>query len=570
MDLQPHATNSDRKIIRLPNHLINQIAAGEVVERPASVVKELVENAIDAGSSRIEVHLKDGGMQEIGILDNGVGMSREDLFLCVERHTTSKLKSEADLEAIGTFGFRGEALSSIASVSEVEIRTRQAQELSAQTLKVCFGTLDQELRPTGAPVGTSVFVRKLFEQLPARHKFLKTIATELSHVVRTVREIALGNPETTFSLFHQGNLLHQWTAKGREARFREVFKITWAPLHLNESQDAFQLEAFLSPSHLVTDRGDLYLYINSRPVKHRALLAAVRNAYRDSLGPHHEPSGVLYFDIQKDWVDVNVHPQKLEVRLLNQERIYGWLTATLRKVVSAEPKAVPPMPTPTKAFPVSPVSKTWRPPTQESRPPLIREPVPQIQIPLQKQSPYRFLGQVKESYLVCEDQAGIVFFEQHALHEKILFEKLKKEPLSVQRLLVPHVFRLAPELQPSLEQFRPTFLELGFDIDFFGDGDIAIKSRPSLLDEQHLENVVKASLKILGEKEGLIRQSRDAVLASVACYSAVRAGDKLADFEAYKIIQGLDEISPELSCPHGRPALFRLDFLNLEKHFDRK
>ena len=386
------------RIQRLPDDLINQIAAGEVVERPSSIIKELVENSLDAGSTRIDILLKDGGIQEISIVDNGVGIPESDLPLAVERHATSKVRTFSDLTQISSFGFRGEALASIASVSELELTSRTAEMSKAACLRVSYSQLSTPLTYQASPPGTRVTMQRLFDRVPARLKFLRSPGTEFSHCAKVVREVALGNPEIAFFLHHQGKLVHSYAPGDRRSRFQDCFKPPWEPLHFSESTEEIAVEGFLSPPQWVADRGELLLYINGRPIRHKTLTSAVRNAYQKTFGPHHEPSGVLYLDIQKDWVDVNVHPQKWEVRLLRQESVYAWLLTQVRRLLERFSRENKLFPTDTAPFPSLGEGKSFYQPSGTS-------PFSNGTLSLAGQTPsrYRYLGSLRNEYWVVEE-----------------------------------------------------------------------------------------------------------------------------------------------------------------------
>lgn len=576
------------RIQALPETLINQIAAGEVVERPASVVKELVENSVDSGASKVEILIKDGGISEITVVDDGCGMAASDLELCVERHTTSKLRELTDLESLSTFGFRGEALSSVSSVAKVEIKSRPANTDHGQLLKVALGN-KQGLEPTACPQGTQISVRELFETLPARRKFLRAASTELSHCVRVVKELALANAGVSFYLSHQARQIHKFPAATRETRFKQCTRYPWTPMHLQSQNDDLDLEAFLSPPSLIADKGDVTLVINGRVVVHRAVLSAVRRAYADTVGPHHAPSGVVYLDLRKDWVDVNVHPQKLEVRLLKQERLYPWLAASIRKAIGAEraPKEVY-IPVPRAPEPVSLTESSaelleeqteeaeeFSLPMVEKRPAPVQptlDPVPLVAAPKLK-----YLGQMKASYLLCEDDEGLLIVDQHALHEKQKFEQLwenfEAEAAKTQILLIPKIITLPIELLSIVTAHRDIFKKVGFEIEVFGDAEIAIKSCPSYLEEKQIEEVIRETLDELvslgeGAKPSLEKALRP-IFATLACHSVVRFNQRLSDTEATSLLRGIDKLELGWTCPHGRPVLFRLNYSSIERHFER-
>lgn len=600
----------------LPDNLINQIAAGEVVERPASIVKELVENCVDAKATRVEVFLEGGGIDSIRVTDNGCGMNVADLRLCSVRHATSKITQEKDLEAISTFGFRGEALSSIAVISEMEIKSRVANSEVGYSLGICFGQVQQEFRPVGCAPGTSITVRKLFQNVPARKKFLRTSATELSHCTKILKEIALGNPGVTFLLHHERRQLHQWKSQTRSARVTECLRLD-LDMRVLEQADGVRLEAHLTAPHRTQERGEIFLFINQRCIRNRWLMSAVRNAYSLALGPHHDPSGVIYLDIRNDWVDANVHPQKLEVRLLKQENLYQWILSTIRKEVShshsisrlefkhAPMKAsdaavgVEIVPEPVSDAPVSePVSD------KTGRDAIVSEPVVEYHLsPASRLSDHpafvhksalrtqssepllfptdrrpealRYLGQVKASYLLWEDTEGVILIDQHALHEKLVYEKLKDQhkegTLKAQIRLVAKMIRIPVEQVSVLEEMKTQLYYLGFDVENFGSGDVAVKSWPDLLGEEHVEKVLCECLKDLQRLgKTTLEQALHPVFATLACHSVIRAGQKLSEHEALALLEGLEHIESGWTCPHGRPVILRLPFSTIEKQFQRQ
>lgn len=321
------------QIRRLTEVVINQINAGEVIERPSNVAKELLENSLDAGATHIEVSLKDGGMTEILVKDNGTGIPASDLALAVERHATSKLSDLNELLAISSFGFRGEALASIASVSNLVLRSSIESEGGGAEIRVEYG-IPSDPVPVAGSRGTSVWVSDLFGRVPARKKYLRSVQTELAYISRVVKEAALAHPQVAFYLYHQGELLHAYPVNDLRARFWTCLKPLWEPIEIEEVQEKLGLCAFLSPPEASDQRTELFLFINARPVKNRTLIAAVRNAYADLLGKGHEPTGVVFLKMAFDVVDVNAHPQKAEVRCLNQERLYSWLYQAVRKALS--------------------------------------------------------------------------------------------------------------------------------------------------------------------------------------------------------------------------------------------
>lgn len=559
-------------IARLPEILINQIAAGEVVERPANVIKELVENSLDAGSTRIDVQLEDGGISAIAILDNGAGIEASELELALERHTTSKIRRLEDLESIGSYGFRGEALSSIASVSEFEIRSRTAQNESGALIRAAFGKIVEGPRSAPCAVGTAMRVSGLFSQVPARAKFLRSGATEFSHCSRILKELALGNAPVVFSLTHHGKQVYVFTSQTREQRVREVLRVDWKPLEIRETRDEMILEAFLSPPSLIQDRAELFLYINGRSVRNQNLKSAVRSAYLDTLGPHHEPSGAVFLDLRRDWIDVNVHPQKLEVRLLRQEQIYQWLLVSLRKQLQAAPRAASPLTKPASlsvrpAPLVAEPRRSW----ETSRPPLSSESELNWTRPVvpPKAPALRYLGQLHATYLLCEDRAGLVFIDQQALQEKQAWEKLERSRMAGQirsrKLALPRIVRLSSENLERLEKHQTLFQTQGFEVEPFGDGDVSISLIPELLSEDQAETAIQLSLQALDSSPDPSR----AILATIAKLAAAHPGSALSFSDASALLADLDRPDAEWVSPDGRPVIFRLPLHQIRKHFER-
>jgi len=471
-------TSNDRSVIqRLPEHLINQIAAGEVIERPASVIKELVENSLDAQATRIEILLTQGGIEEIQVLDNGCGISRIDLVKAAERHATSKIKTETDLEAISTFGFRGEALSSIASVAQLSLKSRTAHSPSGFEITFKRGLQEGEIKEISAPVGTQVVVNDLFKWVPARFKFLRSGATELSHCQRIVRELALGNPQVRFQLKHEGRTLGSWITSNRKDRLLECLKVSWKPLEFRAKRDDIELEAFFSPFDDKVARTELFLFINGRPVRNRPFLSAIRSVFLEHFGPTYEPVGVCYLDIRKDWVDVNVHPQKWEVRCLQQESIYQWLLATFREQLGMAPRSST-FAVPSASFSSAPRSRV--------------------------QSMLRFVAQTS-TVLICEVDSGLLMADIHTLSQ--LREKRKLANLletghwSKHPLRVPTILNFSKKQIELLALHEKDFKQLGFDIEAFGESDFSLSSYPDFLPEDSAGTIFKSFLTDLEETD---------------------------------------------------------------------
>lgn len=548
MESGPAIRHSPRKIARLPETLINQIAAGEVVERPASVVKELIENSLDAGATRIDVLLTDGGTTEITVIDDGCGMEAADLALCLERHTTSKLAALADLDAIATYGFRGEALSSIASVAELELKSRPPGQAHANRIVVHYGEILEDVHPTGAPVGTAITIRHLFERLPARQKFLRSVATELSHAARTLREVALGCPHAAFYLYHQGKKVAQYTLSTRAGRLQETLRPDWEPLVIREEAEGAELEALLSPPTVAQDRGELFLYINGRAVRNRGLVAAARNGYLNTLGPHHEPTGVIHLDMRRDWVDVNVHPQKLEVRCLRQETLYQWIQTAVRKAIAREiPRPVPPRASSLAATPTPLAAPDARDGTIATA---------------REKGRVAYRGRLSTGDWLAEDERGVLVIDPRALALAVRFAKLREAYAAAgvpsQRLLSPRVVRVPGELEGALEAERQTLARLGLELEPYGGGDVLLRSHPEAVGDRSLEETFVAALRALRD------DGPDAALFALA--RAGVSGDRL---EGESLLGALDAVPDDWTTPDGRPVALRISHTALQKHFER-
>jgi DNA mismatch repair protein MutL len=566
----------------LSNELANQIAAGEVVERPSSVVKELIENALDAGATRIQVAIENGGTTLVRVSDDGEGMDREDARLALERHATSKIVRIEDLSNIGTFGFRGEALPSIASVARVSIVTRQKED--AEGTEVYSEAGEIAVRPAGCAPGTIVEVRDLFYNVPARLKFLKSSPTESAHVSETVVLAALARPEITITLHRDGRLAREYLRAGSR-RERALRNLGEARLEACiASRPNMQIEAYLAPPERARSGAiGLHLFVNGRPVRDRALARAVAHAYGSVLEPGRFPIGVVYIDIPPELVDVNVHPQKAEVRFSNARDLADAVTrelfATLSKAFNvpmmgppSRPWQVPPssrMPTlpdlghaPADFLPVSEHISTIPPPQQELVPP------PAFYGRL------RLLGQAHATYLVAEGEDGLYVLDQHAADERINFDRLRKafqsKAIVVQRLLIPEMIELLPAEVALFTEHEADFAALGVEIREAGPTAIAVHGVPKILARANPERIARDLLAELSKEGGrAFGGAADKVLATMACHGSVRAGDVLTREQAEALLRSLDGVDFSGHCPHGRPVVMRLGVEELERKVGR-
>jgi DNA mismatch repair protein MutL len=566
--------------------MASRIAAGEVVERPASVVKELMENALDAGASEISIAIEKSGVSLIRVTDNGYGMTPEDLSLAVERHSTSKLKTEDDLFRISTLGFRGEALPSIASVSKFEIVSRERAADVAYRLRVEAGKKDG-VSPVAAPAGTTVEVRDLFYNTPARRKFLKAPATELSHICDVFNRMALANPQIHFRLQHEGRTLAEYVSV-TDARDR---------LHQVLGRDtAHGLAVFASSRGELTLRGHLsvapasfpnsrylFTFVNGRYVRDKVLTHAVLFGYETLLMKGQYPAVVLFLGIPFGDVDVNVHPAKYEVRFRRQSEVHQAVADAIRGALKVEAKGSAPIPIPGPPPPFTGVMESefnYGVSPRSDLPVLPGGSAPTLDAPGTPEthgffSSMRILEQILGCYLVCSSSRGLVIIDQHAAHERVMFEKLRRqiEAGNVQRqsLLIPQTLELAPGELMLLEKKIGSLEELGFTIEPFGPSTYAITAIPSLFPEGDYRQWVREMVSELADVDhsNKLRQRIEDRLATIACHSVIRANRELDILEMRALLQELDAIDFATQCPHGRPVLIEFTRDQLDRMFKR-
>jgi DNA mismatch repair protein MutL len=573
---------------------VNQIAAGEVVERPASIVKELVENSLDAGATQIRVAIRDGGIASISVVDDGAGMSREDAELAFERHATSKLATAADLERIETLGFRGEALPSIASVASVRMCTRRREDALGTEL-IGEGAGIARVAPIACAEGTALEVSELFGRVPARRKFLKSAATEASHIARWLERIALVRPDVRFELERDGRRALSFlpTADPRERVIAALSPGTGESLLPIAAEHAgLGVRGFVSPTHVMrSGPSDLHLYVNGRPVRDRLLQFAVRDAYRDALPPGRYPVAVLFLSADPERVDVNVHPAKWEVRFRDPRAVTDLLRRAIGATVRGAPGAQPRAP----FAPELARASAERGPSDFALAPGFFGESAAADAPLEAYAPrapfvfsrLRYLGQALGLYLVLESDSGIVLVDQHAAHERVLFERLRRalvdEKLERQELLIPIDLELAREDAETLAARAPLLARAGIELELGPEtlrGGVAgrVRALPTTLAERAGTNwaeLLRETASLLRDpperesRDGLERALHD-LAATAACHSAVRKGDRLDARAVAALLAGLDEEIWFANCPHGRPIALTLDRAELERRFLRR
>jgi DNA mismatch repair protein MutL len=564
------------RIQRLPDDLIDKIAAGEIVERPASVVKELVENALDAGARSVEIEIEKGGKSLIRVRDDGHGMGREDAALAVERHATSKLRRLEDLNDVQTHGFRGEALPSIASVSHLVLRTREDPGPAGTEVEVRHGGPAQ-VRDAGHPRGTTVDVRDLFGAVPARRKFLRAEATETSHLVEAVTLLALSRPGTGFVLSSGSRTILQTPPVDR-LRDRLFQVLGSAALDglvpVEGGVDWARVTGFVSRADgQGSGRPTVRLFVNGRPVRDRALMKALSEGYRAAGAGECRGQAVLFVEAPSHLVDVNVHPAKTEVRFADPRTVWVAVERAVAGGLSAGARASVPRAgvgrVEAAGEPVPPSSRSYVAPAAQV--PLVREGSGPASAP-----PPIVIGQHRSTYILVSGGEDLVLVDQHTAHERVryeaLLERIASRAVESQVLLLPLVTTLPPDLRPVVEAHAGLLLDLGFDIEPFGGDALRVRAVPALLGTRDPGAALEAMLRDVLEREAsdwIVTGARERLAASLACHSAVRAGQPLSRESMAAIVSDLGRtVHPNL-CPHGRATTVRIPRDEVSRWFGR-
>ncbi len=592
----------------LPNHLVNQIAAGEVVERPAAAIKEVVENAIDAGATKIDVFTEEGGKTSITVTDNGHGMTQDDLQLAIQRHATSKLPND-DLFDIHSFGFRGEALPSIGAVSRLTITSKHANEAHAWQIDVHGGEINPP-QPSNLERGTKVEIKDLFYATPARLKFLKSATTENNHIKETLTHIAMAYPRIGLR-FHNGQKfvidLPPETAdlfSSQSARFGKIFGKEFLentiPIDV-EKEDCILKGLISLPTYNRANTKQQFFFVNNRPVKDKILHGCVRAAYRDFLMSNRHPSLALFLEIPSHEVDVNVHPSKTEVRFRDQQLIRGLLISSMKRALQAgggeasttisnaalssfqAGKYTQPS-TSSFAYPrAQETPRTYSAAMQAQMPlqtPSVRTAIAPAQEQPQQETVSYPMGlakaQLHETYIVSQTDDGLVIVDQHAAHERLVYEKMKKDMeetgVARQNLLIPEVIELSAENAQSLLSKADELDKFGVEIESFGDQGIVVRSIPALLakdDVKSLMNDLADEIAEMGETLSL-KEKIGEILGTMACHGSVRAGRRLTAEEMNALLRQMENTPHSGQCNHGRPTYVKLKRSDIERLFGRK
>lgn len=594
-----------RPIRELPDELISQIAAGEVIDRPAAAVRELLDNALDAGATQVTVRLAGGGVRLVSVEDDGVGIPPEQLPLALKRHATSKIRDLAELERVGTMGFRGEALAALASVAELAITSRTAEAPHAWRLQARGG----ELAPAARSRGTTVEVQELFFATPARRKFLKSDATELAHALDVVRRAALARPDVGIAVWHEGRQVAQWRPAPWLQRLADVlgrdFEAASRPLEAQRGPLA--LRGRIGHPEAARARADLQiLFVNGRCVRDRLVSHAVRTAYDDQLHGARQPAWVLFLGIEPELVDVNVHPAKAEVRFRDGGAVFQAVRQAVVEAL-APTRATAAVATPAaEAEPVasSPPAAAARPAWQpslawadagggalkaaEPRAPwapalrALAQPLPAApEAPPAAEQPLgRAVAQIGGAYVLAENASGLVVVDMHAAHERIVYERLKRAAdaaagagaeLPAQPLLIPHTLAATPAELAAAEAHADALRALGLDVGVLGVATLVVRSRPAALPDADLTGLVRAVLAELAEVGGsrVVQRARDELLATMACHAAVRANRRLTLPEMDALLREMEATERSDTCNHGRPTWRQVTLKELDGLFLR-
>ena len=601
------------KIIKLDSLTINKIAAGEVIERPASVVKELVENSIDASSTEITINIQEGGKKLIEIIDNGNGMTHDDAVLAIQRYSTSKIKTAEDLFSIQSLGFRGEALASIVSVAQVEIITKTEEEELGTFLIVEGGDIKEDKKKT-AQEGTRIAVKNLFFNVPVRRKFLKSISTEINHIAEFTIKLALAFPDISFTLTHNGKSLITAPKGELISQITSIFgnKIAKACIPVKKQEDNYSITGFITkPEFSRKSKDYMYIFVNKRPISNKLISDAILQGYGTAIASNRFPIVFLIIDLPTTDVDVNVHPTKKEIRFSKESLIFGVVESSIQEsLIDAGLKiferirdtetqptlfmktskekeiskkqfvdTIKPKPIPIEKTSIRMIRRRDQPiesfiPERERR-------VEEKEFQFEKKKSIRVIGLIKDTYIVAETEEGLLLCDQHAAHEKINYSKylnqLENKKVSVQKLLVPMSLQLKPSEFQMIEELKVHLKSYGFEIDIFGKNEILIRSIPSIMGVTISYEIAKDIIDIFKEhnkeiKEDLVLEDFDFIkdLVSIfACRRAVKAGDKISIREAEKLIAELLALKEPFTCPHGRPTIIILNEKYIEEIFQR-
>ena len=594
----------------LPDLLINQIAAGEVIERPASALKELMENSLDAGATDIAVQLEGGGVKLLRIRDNGRGIAKDELALALMRHATSKIASLDDLQRVASMGFRGEALASMAAVAQLSLSSRTAEDAHGWKVEAIDGHISEPI-PSSQPQGTTIELRELYFNTPARRKFLKTDSTEFAHCDETFKRIALSRPDVAFSLQHNGKTAWQLPAQTIVERIAAILGNEFGDAAVSVERQAANLSLqglAALPAYSRSSRDAQYFFVNGRFIRDKVASHALRQAYQDILHHQRHPAFVLFLDMPPEQVDVNVHPAKSEVRFRESQGIHQFLFHTVQEALSSPMKDSAPQSTATNDESAAPAPhpaytprqqgiafdaaqrqatyRLWETQTTEKgeggrekgkTEPAFDVPLPPSPFPLPaSEHPLGYaLGQLSGVYILAQNAQGLIVVDMHAAHERIVYERLKaaldNERIAAQPLLIPVSFYAEPLDVATVEAEQETLHKLGFDLAPLSPTQLALRAMPTMLKQSEAEAMALEVLRELREygASRALTERRNELLATMACHASVRANHALSITEMNALLREMEQTERADQCNHGRPTWFQLSMGDLDKMFMR-
>ena len=566
------------RIKKLSSQTVNQIAAGEVIERPASVVKELIENSLDAGADEIYIEVENGGKDRILVRDNGSGMSKEEVELAFKKHATSKINDIDDLDDLSSLGFRGEALPSIAAISKVEAKTKQKKDLEGVKI-IIHGDEIQSVDTVGCPVGTSIEVKDLFYNTPARRKYLNKTNTELAHITNIVTRNALSKPDVQFTLNHNGNeIFFVPKAKSKLQNIKSIYGVDIAKkmVHINHKSDYITIDGFLSkPEVTRSNRKHIYTYVNGRFVENALLKDSVMEGYKTLLPTKRYPITVIDLRIPGNDIDVNVHPTKTKIRFQNEEKVKKEVADAVRTSLLEHDL----VPTPEKE-----VEKVLKEQEQKHSDDVVHSDSfsqsqstldlkEEVDVEASKLPEMKIIGIFKDSYILAETPDGLSMIDQHAAHERINYERLMnkyEKDIGSQNLLSPKTIEVKPRESALIKANKDLLEKLGFKIESFGKSTFRIRTIPVVLGEIQEEEIIYSILDELADlKNSSLEDRKEELIKYMACRSSVMAGDNLSLTRSKEIIQELSKTENPYTCPHGRPTIINYTTKELDKMFKR-
>jgi DNA mismatch repair protein MutL len=550
----------------LESEVVAKIAAGEVIERPASVVKELIENSLDAGATQIAVEAQGGGVELIKVSDNGAGIPSSELELAFHRYATSKIDNLDDLEKISSLGFRGEALPSIAAIAEVEIFTQTSSETIGSYLNLRKGEVVRR-ESRARPQGTTVIVHRLFRYFPARLKFLKSVNTEGSHIAHLVSQYALAFPEVKFSLVLDKRPSLRTTGNGdlREV-ISEIYdsELAQRMVKVEQKDGLAKVSGLTSPPSLVrSNRNYLSFFVNRRWVRSPLLTRATEEAYRGLLMDGQHPIAVINISLLTQELDVNIHPAKAQIKFCHEQAVFSSVQKAIEEALARTPIAT------SKAVPFSVSSGQWQSPRMimDNEPAFVVAQLPTLELPV-----LRVLGQLANTYIIAEGPNGLYLIDQHAAHERILYDRISaqwaQKEVEVQGLLQPITIEFSPREEETLRASKEFLAEFGFTIEPFGNRSYLIRAIPALVARANIIEIISVLLDNLANKQSP-NPWEEKIAQSLACHGAIRAGQQLSNEEMRELIKQLEQTKQPRACPHGRPTMIHLSAHQLEKEFGR-